>query len=92
MSAAELFDMFDRGETHPPRQNAAEIELSDAFWQNASLMPPLIARTPAEPKASIHLRVDPDVLRWFKGQGKGHLTRMNAVLRAYYEANRKKAS
>ena len=31
-------------------------------------------------------------LDWFKRQGKGHLTRMNAVLRAYYEANRKKAS
>jgi uncharacterized protein (DUF4415 family) len=43
------------------------------------------------PKASVHLRVDHDVLEWFRCQGKGHLTRMNAVLRAYYEANRKKA-
>jgi uncharacterized protein (DUF4415 family) len=92
MSVSELFETFDRGETQPPRRNAVEIELSDEFWRNAKLMPPLIARTPAEPKASVHLRVDPDVLRWFKGQGKGHLTRMNAVLRAYYEANRKKAS
>ena len=29
---------------------------------------------------------------WFKRQGKGHLTRMSKVLRAYYLANRKKAS
>jgi uncharacterized protein (DUF4415 family) len=44
-------------------------------------------------KVSVHLRVDPDVFAWFKSKGKGHLTRMNAVLRAYYEANRnKKAS
>ena len=45
-----------------------------------------------KPKTSVHLRVDHDVFEWFKHQGKGHLTRMNAVLRAYYEANRKKAS
>jgi uncharacterized protein (DUF4415 family) len=39
-------------------------------------------------KVSVHLRLDPDVFEWFKSKGKGHLTRMNAVLRAYYEANR----
>jgi BrnA antitoxin of type II toxin-antitoxin system len=33
-------------------------------------------------KASVHLLVDADVLAWFKAQGRGHLTRMNAVLRA----------
>ncbi len=54
-------------------------------------MPALLAAQPAAPaKASIHLRVDADVLAWFRAKGKGHLTRMNAVLRAYYEANRKK--
>jgi len=36
---------------------------------------------PAEGKTSVHLRVDTDVLDWFKAQGRGHLTRMNAVLR-----------
>lgn len=41
-------------------------------------------------KTSVHLRVDSDVLQWFRGQGKGHLTRMNAVLRAYMEANRRR--
>ncbi len=41
---------------------------------------------PRERKASVHLRVDADVLDWFKSQGAGHLTRMNAVLRAYFEA------
>jgi hypothetical protein len=43
-------------------------------------------RTPAG-KTSVHLRVDTDVLAWFKAQGRGHLTRMNAVLRAYMEAH-----
>ena len=40
-------------------------------------------------KQSVHLRVDRDVLDWFRAQGRGHLTRMNAVLRAYYEAHRR---
>lgn len=42
-------------------------------------------------KTSVHLRVDSDVLHWFRGQGKGHLTRMNAVLRAYMQANRRRS-
>ena len=38
------------------------------------------------PKALISLRVDADVLAWFKAQGVGYQTRMNAVLRAFKEA------
>ncbi|MGH9599847.1 MAG: BrnA antitoxin family protein [Terracidiphilus sp.] len=30
--------------------------------------------------------MDCDVADWFKARGKGHLTRMNAVLRAYVNA------
>ena len=41
---------------------------------------------PIPPKASISLRVDVDVLDWFKSAGPGYQTRMNAVLRAYKEA------
>jgi uncharacterized protein (DUF4415 family) len=37
-------------------------------------------------KTSVHLRLDSDVVEWFRSRGKGHLTRMNAVLRAYVEA------
>ena len=37
-------------------------------------------------KRSISLRVDPDVLSFFKSLGKGYQTRMNAVLRAYMNA------
>lgn len=39
-------------------------------------------------KTSVHLRLDRDVADWFRAQGKGHLTRMNAVLRAYVQAHR----
>jgi uncharacterized protein (DUF4415 family) len=37
-------------------------------------------------KAAISLRVDPEVLDWFRTQGPGYQTRMNAVLRAYVDA------
>lgn len=39
------------------------------------------------PKRSVSLRVDADVLEWFKAQGPGYQTRMNAVLRAFKEAS-----
>jgi len=42
---------------------------------------------PVPPKASISLRVDSDVLEWFKAQGAGYQTRMNAVLRAFRDAS-----
>lgn len=37
------------------------------------------------PKKPLSLRVDADVLEWFKRQGPGYQTRMNAVLRAFVE-------
>ena len=42
---------------------------------------------PVSPKTSISLRVDSDVLDWFKTQGTGYQSRMNAVLKAFKEAS-----
>jgi uncharacterized protein (DUF4415 family) len=39
-----------------------------------------------EPKQGVHIRLDADVLRWFKAQGPGYQTRINAVLRAFMAA------
>jgi uncharacterized protein (DUF4415 family) len=38
-------------------------------------------------KKQIALRVDEDVLEWFKAQGDGYQTRMNAVLREFRDAH-----
>lgn len=38
---------------------------------------------PIPPKTAISLRLDSDVLSWFKSQGPGYQTRINAVLRAF---------
>lgn len=81
----ELNEMKKRGEIRSPGPNAVEHDVPDEFWENARPYVP-------QGKSSIHLRIDDDVLDWFKKQGKGHLTRMNAVLRSYYEAHKKKAS
>lgn len=40
-------------------------------------------------KSYIHIGLDEDVLGWFKTQGRGYQTRINAVLRRYVEAQRK---
>ena len=42
---------------------------------------------PQPPKAAISLRVEQDVLEWFKAQGPGYQIRMNAALRAYRDAS-----
>jgi len=42
---------------------------------------------PLPAKASISLRVDQDVLEWFKAQGAGYQTRINTVLRAFRDAS-----
>jgi uncharacterized protein (DUF4415 family) len=38
-----------------------------------------------DPKKLISLRLDPDVVEWFRSQGPGYQTRINAVLRAYMQ-------
>lgn len=39
-------------------------------------------------KEQISLRVDKDVLEWYRAQGAGWQTRMNAVLKAFRDATR----
>ena len=42
---------------------------------------------PISSKESISLRLDADILEWFKAQGPGYQTRINAVLRAFKSAS-----
>jgi uncharacterized protein (DUF4415 family) len=39
-------------------------------------------------KALLSLRIDSDVIEWFRKQGAGYQSRMNALLRAYMEAHK----
>ena len=40
---------------------------------------------PPRPKAVLNMRVDADVFDYFKSQGKGYQTKINAVLRSYVD-------
>lgn len=53
--------------------------LDDAFFKNAILRMP-------EKKRAVSLRLDADILDWFRKQGQGYQTRINAVLRLYMRA------
>jgi uncharacterized protein (DUF4415 family) len=57
-------------------------ELTEDFWANATV------HWPDQPKQQVTVRLDADLLDWFKSQGKGYQTRINAVLRTYYESQR----
>jgi uncharacterized protein (DUF4415 family) len=83
-SLSEIEDLRRRGQD-PSRPDAPEAEsLGEAFWRSARVVVP-------PGKTSVHLRLDKDVVEWFRARGKGHLTRMNAVLRAYVDAHKRSA-
>jgi uncharacterized protein (DUF4415 family) len=58
--------------------------LDEAFWRKARIAIPRAVR-----KKHTGLRIDEDVLAWFRARGPGYQTRMNAVLRAYVEAQKR---
>ncbi|MEW6166871.1 MAG: BrnA antitoxin family protein [Pseudomonadota bacterium] len=68
-----------------------DIDLAD----NPELTPEMFARAvarrglkPLPGKRQVTLRIDADVLEWFRAQGRGYQTRINALLRAYVDAHR----
>lgn len=80
-SLSEIQAKRARGEDQT-RADAPESEsLGEDFWKTARVVLP-------RGKTSVHLRLDSDIVEWFRKGGKGHLTRMNAVLRAYVDAHK----
>jgi uncharacterized protein (DUF4415 family) len=56
-------------------------ELDDAFFKDAEWHPPV--------KQPVTIRLDKDVLDWFRSQGPGYQTRINRLLRRYMEVSLK---
>jgi uncharacterized protein (DUF4415 family) len=78
-SLEEIKSKRARGEDQT-RSDAPEAEsLGPDFWKSARIVLP-------RGKKAINMRVDADMLDWFKSEGPGYLTRMHTVLRSYYEA------
>ena len=97
-SAKDLEGNRDRGETRSDWARAAamtekEIESDIASdpdeagmvvdWDTVSVKLP-------EAKAELHMRIDRDVLDFFRKTGRGYQTRINAVLRSYVEKVRRR--
>jgi uncharacterized protein (DUF4415 family) len=92
-SAEELADMIRRGESRTDwaKQEALtyeEIEAQIAAdpdeagmvydWDSTTTEMP-------KPKADLHMRIDRDILDYFRKTGKGYQTRINTVLRSYVQ-------
>jgi len=68
-----------------------EIDFSDCPEITPEMFAKAIVRrglTSKPKKVQLTLRVDNDVVAWFKEQGQGYQSRINALLRAYMEAHR----
>jgi uncharacterized protein (DUF4415 family) len=68
-----------------------EIDYSDippvTDWSKA-----VVGRFYRPVKETVTVRIDADVLDWLKQEGKGYQTRLNRILRAVMEGQRKKAA
>ena len=60
----------------PELDAASEL---DAWFRRAKVVLP-------EPKKAVSIRLDRDVVEWFQQHGRGYQTRINAILRAYVNA------
>jgi uncharacterized protein (DUF4415 family) len=77
----------DMSDEEVERRAAADPDagtIPPGFWDKAQVRMP-------ENKQQITLRLDPDVIRWFKATGKGYQSRMGAVLKSFVKAKRKRA-
>ncbi|THJ19919.1 MAG: 3-oxoacyl-ACP synthase [Nitrospira sp. CG24D] len=63
------------------------IDTSDIPEQGKAFFKRAMLRLP-EPKTAVTIRLDQQVLKWFKAKGPGYQTRINALLRAYMEAHK----
>ena len=61
----------------------------DTFEPDLTWLQRAMILRPGQPKIRVTAYFDQEVVEWFRAQGRGYQTRMNAVLRAYMEGVRK---
>ena len=95
-SAEEIQAMRDRGESRSDWQAAerlAQEEIERLAEEDDGPLPDGWETTVEigvpEPATSVHIRLDSHVLRWFKANGPGYQTRINAVLRSFVQARQR---
>lgn len=80
-----LKDMPDAAITLAAEKDADNLPLDDPFFETARRLQP--SALLKEAKQQITLRIDADVLEWFRSTGSGYQSRMNAVLKAYVQTH-----
>ena len=82
---ADLVRLGHMTDAQIARTSPTELaNLPDDFWKDADVVVP-------QAKQAISLRVDRDVLAWFRRTGPRYQTRMNAVLRTYMSRMRRRS-
>lgn len=76
---AEIMNFQNKDFSDCPKQTAKELAM---FRPHSELREGMYKPT----KTDVHLKIDSDVLEWFKRQGKGYQTKINAILRQVYIA------
>ncbi len=68
-----------------------DIDLSDAPEITPEMFAKAVVRRGLKPrtKKQVTLRIDSDVLEWYKKQGRGYQTKINLLLRAYMDEHRR---
>jgi uncharacterized protein (DUF4415 family) len=92
-TAAELNAMRAAGETRTDWTAAATKPVPDGSDPDDAMKPIEWATTELpmpQRKKHTNLRIDADVLTFFRGQGRGYQTRINAVLRSYVDELRRR--
>jgi uncharacterized protein (DUF4415 family) len=92
-TAEDLKAMIARGEDQTDWQKAANHPMPDGsdpddFMEDGEYITTELPMPRNKKHAS--LRLDADMLDWFRSQGRGYQTRMNAVLRLYYQQQTQK--
>lgn len=86
---AELESARARGQTHSDWSAAQKMPMPDGSDPDDAIEPGIWKTTELpfrRPKAHASLRLDADMLDWFKAQGPGYQTRINAVLLSYWKS------
>jgi uncharacterized protein (DUF4415 family) len=100
-TAEELAEMIARGEdrtdwTKADAKTEAELAADTASdpawegisedWMNQARVATGLMHHPKANKRQVTIRIDSDVLEYFRGQGRGWQGRLNAVLRSYVKS------
>ena len=81
-SGNEDADQRGKLSKHGQKKHRTKPLLDEEFFKHAEL-------SMRASKKSLTLRLDSDVLEWFREKGKGYQTHINAILRTYMKAHSK---